>query len=108
MAAEPCDEEAMSGYDLDAVEFGGGGRDVLLLICAGMGFFLGRWLGMAPRGVATMGAASIGAIGLQIAHVATTVDRADMTLLPIVIGAVVVASMLVGGLTRRASPSAAA
>jgi uncharacterized membrane protein YjdF len=98
----------MSGHDLDAVEFGGGGRDVLLLIFAGIGFLLGRWLGMARRGFATMGAVSIGAAGVQIAHVATTVNRSDMTLLPIVIGAVIVAAMLLGALTRRPSQSAAA
>lgn len=80
---------------------------MLLLIFACIGFFLGRWLGMAPRGFVTMGAASIGATGLQIAHVATTVNRSDMTLLPIVIGAVIVAGMLLGALTRRPSRSAA-
>ena len=59
-------------------------------------------------GAATMGAVSIGAAGVQIAHVATTVNRSDMTLLPIVIGALIVAAMLLGALTRRPSQSAAA
>ena len=71
---------------------------MLLLIFAGLGFFLSRWLGMDRR---TMGAVSIVAVGVQIVHLVTTVDRSDMTLLPIVIGAVIVAGMLLGALTRR-------
>jgi hypothetical protein len=76
---------------------------VLLLIFAVIGFFLGRQLGMTPPGFVTMGLVSIGATGLQIAHLATAADRSMMTMLPIVVGAVVVATMLVGALVRRPS-----
>lgn len=81
---------------------------MLLLIFAAIGFFLGRQLGMTPRGFVTMGMVSIGATGLQIAHVATAADRSVMTMLPIVIGAVVVAAMLLGALVRRPEQSSSA
>jgi hypothetical protein len=64
---------------------------------------------MARSGFVTMGVVSIGATSLQVAHLATTADRSWMTMLPIVIGAVVVAGMLLGALVRRPSqPSSAA
>ena len=78
---------------------------MVLLIFAAVGFWLGRYLGTARRGFVTIGVVSIGATGLQIAHVATTADRSSMTLLPIVIGALVVAGMLLGGVLRRPSES---
>jgi hypothetical protein len=78
---------------------------MLLLIFAAIGFFLGRQLGMTSRGFVTIGMVSIGATGLQIAHLATATDRSMMTMLPIVVGAVVVAAMLLGALVRRPSQS---
>jgi hypothetical protein len=82
--------------------------NVLLLIFAAIGFYLGRQLGMTPRGFVTMGLVSIGATALQIAHLATAADRTVMTMLPIVAGAVVVAAMLLGALVRRQSQSSSA
>jgi hypothetical protein len=78
---------------------------MLLLIVAAIGFFLGRQFGMTPRGFVTIGMVSIGATGLQMAHLATATDRSMMTMLPIVVGAVVVAAMLLGALVRRPSRS---
>ena len=78
---------------------------MLLLIFAAIGFFLGRQLGTTPRGFLTMGMVSIGATGLQIAHLATATDRSMMTMLPIVVGAVAVAAMLLGALVGRPSRS---
>jgi ABC-type multidrug transport system permease subunit len=81
---------------------------VLLLIFAAIGFFLGRQLGMTPRGFVTISMVSIGATGLQIAHLATAANRSALTMLPIVVGAVVVATMLLGALVRRPSQSSTA
>ena len=81
---------------------------MLLLIFAAIGFFLGRQLGPTPRGFVTMGMVSIGATGLQIAHLAIAVDRSMMTMLPLVIGAVVVATMLLGAFVGRPSQSSSA
>jgi hypothetical protein len=78
---------------------------MVLLIVAVVGFWLGRCLGTARGGFVTIGAVSIGATLVQIAHVATTADRSGMTLLPIVIGALLVAGMLVGGILPRPSQS---
>jgi hypothetical protein len=74
-----------------------------LLIFAAIGFVAGRWLGTTRRGFVTMAVVSIGATALQVAHLATTRDRLWMTLLPLGIGAIVVAGMLLGALLRRPS-----
>ena len=74
---------------------------MLLLLFAALGLVLGYRLGMAQRGFVTLVAVSIGASALQVAHLVTTSDRSQMTLGPLVVGAVVVASMLLGGLARR-------
>jgi len=81
---------------------------MLLLIAAAIGFFLGRQLGITRRGFVAMGVVSIGATALQIAHVLITTDRSAMTLLPIVIGAVVVTGLLLGALMQRPSQSSSA
>ena len=82
---------------------------MLLLLFAVMGFVLGYRLGMARWGFMTLAAVSLGASALQVAHLVTTSDRSRMTMLPMVMGAVVVAGMLLGGLARPASrPSSAA
>lgn len=78
---------------------------MLLLIFAAMGFFLGHRFGMSGRGFVTMGVISIGATAVQIVHLATTADRSAMTMLPIVIGAIVVAGMLLGAYLKQVSRS---
>lgn len=81
---------------------------MLLLIIAAIAFVLGRQLGTTRRGFVAMGVVSIGAAVLQVAHLATTSDRTWMTMLPLVIGTVVVAGMLLGALVRKSSrPNAA-
>jgi hypothetical protein len=80
-----------------------------LLLVAALGGFIGYRLGTSRRGFVTLAAVSIGASILQIVHVMTTHDRSAMTLLPMVLGTIVVASMLVGALVRPAArPSSAA
>ena len=80
-----------------------------LLLIAALGGFIGYRLGTSHRGFVTLAAVSIGASIAQVGHLMTTSERSAMTLLPMVVGTVVVASMLLGALARRtARPSSAA
>lgn len=80
-----------------------------LLLIAALGGYIGYRLGTSRRGYVTLAAVSIGASIVQIVHVMTTRDRSAMTLLPMVVGTVVVASMLLGALANRTTrPSSAA
>ena len=85
------------------------GIKMLLIVFAALGFGIGYRLGLTRPGFVTLAAVSIGASVLQVVHLVATTDRTSMTMLPLVVGAVVVASMLVGVLTRKTSrPSSAA
>ena len=77
---------------------------MLLIIFAVLGALLGYRLGTTRRGYVTMAVVSIGSAALQLGHLFTTSDRSSMTMLPLVIGTIVVASMLCGALARRSSP----
>ena len=80
-----------------------------LLLFAALGFVLGYRLGITRRGFLTLGAVSLVASAVQVGHLATTSDRSWMTMGPLVVGTVVVASMLLGALARRTSrPSSTA
>ena len=81
-----------------------------LLLFAALGGYIGYRLGTGRRGFVTLAAVSIGASIVQVVHVMTTSDRSAMTLLPMVVGTVVVASMLLGALANRTTtrPSRAA
>lgn len=82
---------------------------MVLLLVAALGGFIGYRLGTSRRGFVTLAAVSIGASIVQVGHLMTTSDRSAMTLLPLVVGTVVVASMLLGALARRTTrPSSAA
>ena len=74
-----------------------------LVLIAGLGLMLGYRLGMSRRGFLSLGAVSLLTSALQVAHLATTSDRSWMTLAPLVVGSVVVASVLLGALARRTS-----
>jgi uncharacterized membrane protein YeaQ/YmgE (transglycosylase-associated protein family) len=76
---------------------------VILIVFAALGVTLGYLLGITRRGFVTMAAVSVGSVVLEIWHLLTGTNLAWMTLLPVVIGAVVVAFMLLGTLTRRRS-----
>lgn len=77
---------------------------MVLLMFALSGALLGYWLGTTRRGFVTMAAVSIGSAALQIGHLLTASDRSWMTMLPLVIGTVVVAFMLIGALASRRAP----
>ena len=76
---------------------------MVLLLFAALGLVLGYRLGMARHGFVTLAAVSIVASTVQVGHLVTTSDRSWMTMLPLVVGTVVVAGMLVGAFIRRPS-----
>lgn len=83
---------------------------MVLLMFAVLGAFLGQRLGTGRQGFVTMALVSISAATVQLGHLFATSERASMTMLPLVVGTIVVASMLAGALARRRSsdPSSAA
>jgi hypothetical protein len=76
---------------------------MVLVLFAVFGIFLGYRLGTAFRGYVTLAAVSTAASLAQIGHLIVTAERSAMTLLPLVAGTVVVLSMLLGALMRRAA-----
>jgi len=76
---------------------------MVLLLFAVFGTFLGYRLGTAFRGYVTLAAVSIAATLVQIGHLIVTTDRSAMTLLPLVAGTILVMTMLLGVLVRRAA-----
>jgi len=81
---------------------------MLLILFAAMGFGLGYWLGVERRGFITLAAVSIGTSVFQVVHLATTTDRTAMTMMPLVIGTIVVVGMVAGALARSGSRSSSA
>jgi hypothetical protein len=81
---------------------------MVLLLCVAVGMFLGYRLGIGYKGYLTLAAVSLGASIVQVGHLFITTDRSAMTPLPLVVGAVIVASMLLGLLARRMSGSSIA
>ena len=75
---------------------------MVLLICAVLGAFVGYRLGPSRLGFVTVALVSIGTAAVQIGHLLATTERSSMTMLPLVAGTILVASMLVGGLARQA------
>ncbi|HKE83770.1 MAG TPA: hypothetical protein VKB50_08455 [Vicinamibacterales bacterium] len=74
-----------------------------LLLFGVLGFALGYRLGMSRRGFVTLAIVSIGASIAQVGHLLTTTERSAMTMLPLVVGTVIVSTMLLGALVRRPS-----
>jgi hypothetical protein len=83
---------------------------MVLLRFGVLGALLGYRLGTGRQGFVTMALVSISSAALQIGHLFATSDRSSMTMLPLVIGTILVASMLAGALARPTSrdPSKAA
>ena len=73
---------------------------MLLLLFAALGYVAGNRLGITARGFVAIAAVSIGASVLQVVHLLTASDRTWMTLLPMVVGTLIVAGMLIGAVTR--------
>lgn len=74
-----------------------------LMIFAIVGFLIGYRFEMTRAGYLAMAFTSIAVFAVQIVHVATTKDRASLTLLPMVLGFLVVSFMLLGALSRLLS-----
>jgi hypothetical protein len=73
---------------------------MVLLICVALGAFVGYRLGPSRRGFVTVALVSIGSAAVQIGHLFATTERSSMTMLPLVVGTILVASMLAGALAR--------
>ena len=74
---------------------------MLLLLFAVLGLFLGNQFGMTRRGFLILISVFIGATVLQVAHLVSAIDRSSMTLLPLIFGIVLAASMFLGAIARR-------
>jgi uncharacterized membrane protein YhiD involved in acid resistance len=74
---------------------------MVLLICAVLGAFVGYRLGTSRQGFVTLALVSIGSAIVQIGHLFATSQRSSMTMLPLVVGTVLVASLLAGAVARR-------
>lgn len=74
---------------------------MVMLMCAVTGAFVGYRLGPGRHGFVTLALFSIGSAAVQIGHLLATVERSSMTMLPLVVGTIFVASMLAGALARR-------
>jgi len=82
---------------------------MLLLLFAALGFGLGRWLGIGRRGFVALAVVSVGTSVFQVVHLAMSTDRTSMTMLPLVVGTLVIVGMVAGALARKSSrPSTAA
>ena len=67
-----------------------------------IGFFVGYRLEMTRGGYVTMALTAVGSSAGQIIHLVITKSREAMTMLPLVVGLVLVLCMLLGALVRLA------
>ncbi|MBI1929376.1 hypothetical protein HYR99_34670 [Candidatus Poribacteria bacterium] len=75
---------------------------MVLVLFAAIGFFVGYRLEMTRAGYVTMALTTVGFSAGQIIHVFITRSREAMTMLPLVVGLVLVLFMLLGALLRLA------
>ena len=83
---------------------------MVLVLFAVIGFFVGYRLEMSRAGYVTMALTTVGFSVGQIVHVLITKSREAITMLPLVVGLVLVLFMLIGALVRlavRGRPNAA-
>lgn len=82
---------------------------MVLVLFAVLGFLAGWRLGPNRQGFLAVAAISIMTAVVQIGHLLVTADRSQMTMLPLVLGTVLVAGLLVGALVQEAprKPNAA-
>jgi len=78
------------------------GQHMVLVIFAVIGFFVGYRLEMTRAGYLTMALTTVGFSAGQIVHLFLTKSREAMTMLPLVVGLVLVLFMLLGALVRIA------
>jgi len=75
---------------------------MILVIFAAIGLFVGYRLEMTRGGYVTMALTAVGSSAGQIIHLVITKRREAMTMLPLVVGLVLVLCMLLGALVRLA------
>ncbi len=75
---------------------------MVLVLFAVTGFFVGYRLEMTRAGYVTMALTTVGFSAGQIIHLFITKSREAMTMLPLVVGLVLVLFMLLGALLRLA------
>ena len=75
---------------------------MILVIFAAIGLFVGYRLEMTRAGYVTMALTAVGSSAGQIIHLVITKSREAMTMLPLVVGLVLVLCMLLGALVRLA------
>jgi hypothetical protein len=82
---------------------------MVLLVFAVLGFVAGWRLGPNRHGFVAVAAISIVSAVVQISHLLVTVERSRMTMLPLVVGTLLVTGLLLGALARKAprNPNAA-
>jgi hypothetical protein len=78
------------------------GYRMVLVLFAVIGFSVGYCLGMARAGYVTMALTTGAVSAAQIIHLFLARSREAMTMLPLVLGLVLVLSMLLGALLRLA------
>jgi hypothetical protein len=81
---------------------------MVVMAFAAVGLAIGYALGMTRRGFLALGVVALVAAAIQFGQLAASSDRSAMTLLPLVLGAVVVASMMLGALAHRTRRSGTA
>jgi len=75
---------------------------MILVMFAAIGLFVGYRLEMTRAGYVTMALTAVGSSAGQIIHLVITKSREAMTMLPLVVGLVLVLCMLLGALVRLA------
>ena len=75
---------------------------MLLLVASALGIAFGYWLGITKRGFVVLGSLSLCTSILQFGLLFITTDRTQMTLLPLVIGTIMVAGVVIGAFMRTA------
>jgi hypothetical protein len=75
---------------------------MVLVIFVVIGFFVGYRLEMTRAGYLTMALTAVGFSAGQLVHLLITRNREGMTMLPLVVGLVLVLFMLFGALVRLA------
>jgi len=73
---------------------------MLLLVSFALGVASGYWLGITKRGFFVLGSLSICTSIVQVGLLCITTDRTQMTLLPLVVGTVLVAGVIAGASMR--------
>ena len=76
---------------------------MILIIVAALGVTAGYALGMTRLGFVVMAAVLLGSLAVEIGLLLTSANHAEMTMAPVVAGALFAGSMLLGASSKRLS-----